>query len=84
MNVDNIFIKCDNTSAINIVTSLVYHKHTKHIDVRNHFLRDNIENGFIQIVFCRTEDQVAAIFTKALSRQHFKLNRLYLGLIRET
>jgi len=34
--------------------------------------------------FCATNNQVADIFTKALSREQFEKNRLELGLIKIT
>ncbi|XP_070026550.1 secreted RxLR effector protein 161-like [Nicotiana sylvestris] len=73
---------CDNTSALNMAKNPVQHKRTKHIDVRHHFLKDNMEKGLICMKFCSTEDQIADIFTKALSREHFEGNRLELGLIK--
>ena len=74
-------ILCDNTSTMNMAKNPVQHKRTKHIDVRHHFLRDNVEKGNIVMKFCKTEDQVADIFTKALGRESFQKNRLELGLI---
>ncbi|XP_075106757.1 secreted RxLR effector protein 161-like [Nicotiana tabacum] len=79
--VDCVPIFCDNTSAINIAKNLCQHKRTQQIDIRNHFLRDNVEKGNISINFCKTKDQIADIFTKALSRDHFEKNILELGLI---
>ncbi|XP_070004970.1 secreted RxLR effector protein 161-like [Nicotiana sylvestris] len=73
---------CDNTSALNMAKNQVPHKRTRHIDVRHHFLRDNIEKGLICTKFCSTEDQIADIFTKALSREHFERNRVKLGLLK--
>ena len=73
-------IFCDNTSAVNIAKNLVQHKRTKHIDIRHHFLRDNVEKCLITMNFCRTEDQIADIFTKALNRVQFEKNRLELGM----
>ncbi|XP_070008289.1 uncharacterized protein [Nicotiana sylvestris] len=35
-----------------------FHKRTKHIDMRHHLLRDNIEKGLICVKFYKTEDQV--------------------------
>jgi len=72
---------CDNTSAVNMAKNSVQHKRTKHIDIRYHFLRDNVEKGLIVMTFCKTEDQIADIFTKALGREPFQKNRLALGLI---
>nr|XP_009796499.1 PREDICTED: uncharacterized protein LOC104243070 [Nicotiana sylvestris] len=68
--------------ALNMAKNPVQHRRTKHIDVQYHFLRDNVEKYLICIKFCKTENQVADIFTKALSREHFEKNRLALGLIK--
>ncbi|XP_070011151.1 uncharacterized mitochondrial protein AtMg00810-like [Nicotiana sylvestris] len=73
---------CDNTSALNMTKNPVQHKRTKHIDVRHHFLRDNVEKGLICMKFCSTEDQIADIFTKTLSREQFERNRVKLGLLK--
>ena len=40
---------------------------SKHIDVRYHFVREYVHDGFIQIIFVRTRDNDADIFTKNLS-----------------
>jgi len=73
---------CDNTSAVNMGKNPVQHKRTKHIDVRHHFLRDNVEKGNICMQYCRIEDQIADIFTKALSKDQFESNRLKLGIMK--
>nr|XP_010317985.1 uncharacterized protein LOC104646366 [Solanum lycopersicum] len=36
-------IMCDNTSAINMAKNSVHRKHTKHINILQNFLRDNVE-----------------------------------------
>jgi len=77
-------IFCDNTSAISTTKNPIHHKRTKHIDVRHHFLRDNYEKGLITVEFCATGKQIADIFTKALSRDHFERNKLELGMIKIT
>jgi len=74
-------IYCDNTSAINISKNPCQHKRTKPIDMRRHFLRDNVEKGLISMNLRATNKQIADIFTKALSREQFKRNILELGLI---
>lgn len=79
IDVGCISIFCDNTSAINIAKNPVQHKRTKHIDIRHHFRRDNVEKGHISIMFYSTEEQIADIFTKALSKEHFEKNNLALG-----
>ncbi|XP_070013473.1 uncharacterized protein [Nicotiana sylvestris] len=73
---ESVSLLCDNTSALNMAKNPVQHKRTKHINVRHHFLRDNVEKGLICMKFCSTEDQIADIFTKALRREHFERNRV--------
>jgi len=43
-----------------------------------------VEKRLISMNFCATNDQIADIFTKALSRDQFEKNRLKLGLIKIT
>ena len=74
-------LMCDNTSAVSMGKNSVHHKRTKHIDVRHHFLRDNVEKGNIVLTYCQTEEQIADIFTKALSKDQFESNRLKLGMM---
>lgn len=64
-------ILCDNSSTIKLSKNPVLHGRSKHIDVRFHFLRDLTKEGVIQLVHCRTEDQVADIFTKPLRLEVF-------------
>ena len=61
-------IFCNNTSAINISKNPCQYKRTKHMDIRHHFLRDNVEKRLISMNFCATNNQIADIFIKALSR----------------
>ncbi|CAM8953608.1 unnamed protein product [Rhodiola kirilowii] len=71
----------DNTSAISIAKNPVQHGKTKHIEIKHHFLRDCVEKELVTINFCRSEDQVADIFTKALHREAFEKLRMELGLM---
>ena len=63
---------CDNTSAVSMGKNPIHHQRTKHIDVRHHFLRDHVEKGNIVLTYCPTEEQIADIFTKALSKINFR------------
>ena len=58
---------CDNESAVKIANNPVQHSRTKHIEIRHHFLRDNVANGNILLRNVRSEDQLADIFTKPLN-----------------
>jgi hypothetical protein len=45
---------CDNESAIRMADNLVEHNHTKHIDIRYHFLRDHQQKGISKLLMCNT------------------------------
>ncbi|GKC41975.1 retrovirus-related pol polyprotein from transposon TNT 1-94 [Tanacetum coccineum] len=57
---------CDNKSAIALCCNNVQHSRSKHIDVKYHFIKDQVENEVVELYFVRTEYQLADIFTKAL------------------
>eukprot|EP00253_Pinus_taeda_P028104 PITA_28104 len=57
-------IYCDNSSAIALSKNYVFHKRTKHIDTKFHFIRELVNNDEIVLQHYRTEDQRANILTK--------------------
>ncbi|GJT76092.1 hypothetical protein Tco_1042817 [Tanacetum coccineum] len=56
---------CDNKSAIALCCNNVQHSQSKHIDIRFHFIEEQVENGVVELYFVNTEYQLADIFTKA-------------------
>eukprot|EP00253_Pinus_taeda_P015702 PITA_15702 len=56
----------DNSSAIALSKNSVFHKRTKHIDTRFHYISELVSNGEIVLEHCRTQEQVADILTKPL------------------
>nr|GEV00764.1 copia protein [Tanacetum cinerariifolium] len=69
---------CDNKSAIALCCNNVQHSRSKHIDIRYHFIKEQVENGVIELYFVNTEYQLADLFTKALGRDRieFLINKL--------
>ncbi|GKC45173.1 hypothetical protein Tco_1062895 [Tanacetum coccineum] len=69
---------CDNKSAIALCCNNVQHSRLKHIDIRYHFIKEQVENGVVELYFVITEYQLADIFTKALGREilEFLINKL--------
>ncbi|KAK2577584.1 hypothetical protein KPH14_000901, partial [Odynerus spinipes] len=57
----------DNLGAQKLTENNMYHRRTKHIDIRHHFVREVIENGQINIKYLCTERMVADVLTKALT-----------------
>ena len=70
----------DNQSAIALAKDHQYHTHTKHIDIRFHFIRWVVNDGKIHLVFCPTNDMVANTLTKALPSPKVKHFATELGL----
>ncbi|KAJ9538998.1 hypothetical protein OSB04_031731 [Centaurea solstitialis] len=72
-------IYCDSKSATAISANPVQHSKTKHIDIRYHFLKDNVEKENIELYFVNTEYQLADLFTKVLDEKRFKFLISRLG-----
>ncbi|GJV53399.1 retrovirus-related pol polyprotein from transposon TNT 1-94 [Tanacetum coccineum] len=50
---------CDNKSAIALCCNNVQHSRSKHIDIRFHFIKEQVENGVVELYFVNTEYQLA-------------------------
>ncbi|GKE58441.1 hypothetical protein Tco_1497626 [Tanacetum coccineum] len=70
-NYNKIPLNCDSQSAIAILCNPVQHSRTKHIHTRYHFIKEQVENGIIELYLVRTEYQLADMFTKALPEDRF-------------
>ncbi|GKF92966.1 hypothetical protein Tco_0279685 [Tanacetum coccineum] len=80
---NKILLYCDNKSAIVLCCNNVQYSRPKHIDVRYHYIKEQVENGVVELYFVNTEYQLADIFTKALASEHFEflLNRLGMHIM---
>lgn len=58
----------------------IFHQRTRYINRRYHFIRESLKEGLINMKFCKNEEQVADIFTKALPKDRFRLLRSKLGV----
>ncbi|GKC73101.1 retrovirus-related pol polyprotein from transposon TNT 1-94 [Tanacetum coccineum] len=71
---------CDNRSVIALYYNNVQHSRSKHIDIRHHFIREQVEKGVVELYFVTMDYQLADIFTKALPRERFKFLLPRLGM----
>ncbi|GKD56175.1 hypothetical protein Tco_1289562 [Tanacetum coccineum] len=71
---------CNNKSAIALCCNNAQHSRAKHIDVHYYFIKDQVENGIVELYFVRTEYQLADIFTKPLPRERFNFLIDKLGM----
>ncbi|KAL4116578.1 hypothetical protein PRIC2_012030 [Phytophthora ramorum] len=53
-------------SAIALESNAGYNARTKHVDIRHHFIRENVARDIITVDYVGTEDQLADTLTKAL------------------
>ena len=67
-NGDAVVLHVDNQGAEKLATNPVYHKRTKHIDIRYHHVRDIVKNNEIVLKYCPTENMIADILTKNLAK----------------
>lgn len=71
----------DNQACIKLATTEGLNPHTKHVDVRYHYLRDLVHKNVVQFRYCDTKDMTAGCLTKPLSRGSFERFRTGMGLI---
>nr|GEW30354.1 retrotransposon protein, putative, unclassified [Tanacetum cinerariifolium] len=70
----------DNKSAIALFYNNVQHSRSKHIDIRFHFIIEQVENGLVEIYFVNTGYHLADIFTKSPCRERIELLINKLGM----
>ncbi|XP_075170114.1 uncharacterized protein LOC142242423 [Haematobia irritans] len=61
-------LNVDNQGAIKLAMNPVYHNRTKHIDIKFHHVREVIRRKEVELRYCPTEEMIADIMTKNLSK----------------
>lgn len=59
-------IGCDNNGALSLAKHQVFHERSKHIDVRLHFVREEVENGRVNLFKVDTAVNPTDMLTKPL------------------
>ena len=62
----------DNQACIEVATRQQYSSRLKHVQIKCQFVREQVTNGVIRLVYCNTKDQLADIMTKPLERTIFE------------
>nr|GEZ82535.1 copia protein [Tanacetum cinerariifolium] len=83
IRLDDIPIMCDNKGAVDLNKNPVQHSRTKHIEIRHHFLRDNVSKGNVFKEKVSSKDNIADILTKPLKCEPFIYLRLGLGMMKQ-
>nr|GEW53939.1 retrovirus-related Pol polyprotein from transposon TNT 1-94 [Tanacetum cinerariifolium] len=76
VRLDDVPIMCDNKGAINLGKNPMQHSRTKHIEIRHHFLCDNVQKGHISIEKVPSVDNIVDILTNPLN-----VNRLTIYVL---
>ena len=71
-------LHCDNQGAMALAKNPVQHQRSKHIDIRYHYIRDEIMSGCANLLYVPTADNVADIFTKPVVKT--RMNKFSLPL----
>ena len=74
----------DNQSAIAMTKNPQFHGRAKHIDIKHHFIREQVSQGNVKLEYCPTTEMTADILTKGLSRESFDKLREKSGVVELT
>jgi hypothetical protein len=76
-------ILCDNQNCMKLSENPVFHDKSKHIEIKYHYVRDMVQKGVVRLQYIATDEQVANVLTKPLSRVKFEYFRDNLGVIQK-
>nr|GEU53890.1 copia protein [Tanacetum cinerariifolium] len=71
VRLNDVPIMCDNKGAIDLSKNPMQHSRTKYIEIRYHFLRDNVQKGHISIEKVPSVNNIANILTNPFKRESF-------------
>jgi len=71
----------DNQGAIELSKNPKFQNRTKHIDVSYYYVREQVNLNIISVKHCPTEDMIADVMTKGLSKTVFEKFRNKMGVL---
>ena len=70
----------DNQSAIKLAKNPVFHKRSKHIAIRYHFIREKVENKEFNFEFVRILSMAANQLTKHVGVKILEVGKTLMGM----
>ncbi|KAM4062356.1 reverse transcriptase (RNA-dependent DNA polymerase) [Hirsutella rhossiliensis] len=82
LDASHIRIQCDNNQTIRLVNAEIAALKTKvrHVNIHNHWLRQEVANGTIEVTYTPSAELMADGLTKALQGPHFEAFVKQMGL----
>ena len=75
-----VVINVDNQGAIALAKNPVHHNRSKHIDIKYHFIRENVANNKIELQYVPSADNIADVMTKPVAKVKLsKFRKLLFG-----
>jgi hypothetical protein len=77
---DSTVIHCDNQSCVKLSDNPMFHDKSKHIEIKYHYIRDMVQRKAVFVQYLPTDEQVADVLTKPLTKMKFGYFRDRLGV----
>ena len=77
---DATHINKDNQAAIHMAKNPQFHGRAKHIDIKYHFVREQVAKAIVKACYCKSEEMIADMLTKGLNRARFERLRKMTGV----
>ncbi|KAH9752533.1 Integrase catalytic domain-containing protein [Citrus sinensis] len=77
---EKISVFCDSQSALHIARDPTCHSKTKHIGVHDHFVREVVEDGSVDLQKIHAKENLADVMTKPINTVKFVWSRSSCGL----
>jgi hypothetical protein len=71
----------DNQICVKLSKNLVFDDKLKHIEIKYHYIRDMVQRGAMELRYISTDEKIADILTKPLSRVKYEYFRENLGVM---
>jgi hypothetical protein len=79
-----LLIKEDNQASIEWSKMDKPSARSKHIDIKNHAIKEAVREGLVKLQYCNTDDMVADVMTKALDKTKLFKFRANMGIVART
>ena len=73
MKQKTVIVYCDSSSALHLSRNPEQHERTKHIDIKLHFIRNEVSKEAVKMSKVHTDENPANMLTKMVSMAKFKV-----------